>query len=338
MEKFAILTNLRDERDIPIAFGEKKSKELLSHIAWNSFDVFGKVKGEIIALGITGKTMMEQPREAAKMVLDAVIFAQERGAELVALTSLTSSVTMKGEWLKRQPGVKVALTHGDTFASAVTLEGLEKIAFLMKRNLKEMVVAIVGAYGLIGSAIAKKLITMCKELILIGPNYNRLTFLYNSLPKGEAKITNSTEIEEINRADIIVTATSNPGALITPSVLKGKKRKVIYEVSVPPNVPKDTYLEIKKYYPDIIRIDGAMVVIPGIDLGGEIPDVSKGTIYACWAEAIMQALENDTEDHIGDIDFGYLDKTLLWERKYGFFHAPFSCFGEIISEKMFYDN
>jgi predicted amino acid dehydrogenase len=334
MKKFAILTNLRDENDIPLVFPECK-KKLPSFKVLSTFNVFGKVEGEIIVLGLTGKEMMLNPKVAAEKVLEATIFAQERGAELIGLTSLTSSVTMQGKWLQKRQGVKIALTHGDTYAAGITLEGLEKIAFMMGRNLKEMTVAVVGAYGLIGKAISTKLTTMCAELILIGPNPNKLDRLYHNLPVGLAKVTKSTEINEVNRADIIVTATSNPNALITPAVFKDDRKIVIYEVSVPPNLPEATYIEIKKQFPNIVRVDGAMVLIPGVDLGGEITGVAKGTTYACWAETIMQALENDSADHVGEIDFSHLEKTLLWGRKYGFLHAPFSCFGTIIPNEEF---
>lgn len=336
MRKFAILANLRDENDIPLVFPECRDKKLPPFKVWSTFDVFGKSKGDIIVLGLTGKEMMLNPKPTTKTIFEATIFAQEeRGAELIGLTSLTSSVTMKGEWLQDQPGVKIALTHGDAYAAGLTLEGLEKIAFLMERDLKEMTVAVLGAYGLIGKAVSTKLTDMCRKLIVIGPNSDKLDRLYHNLPKGSAKVIKTTEITNINHADIIVTATSNPNALVKLDVFKDSRKTILYEVSVPHNIPKTTYAEIKKQRPNIIRVDGAMAIIPGIDLGIEITGVNKGSTYACWAETIMQALENDLADHVGEIDLLYLEKTLLWGRKYGFLHEPFSCFGELIPEQVF---
>lgn len=340
MKLFSIITNIRDDKDFKVVFPECR-ESFPPHKVWKSFSVPSSernlIRGEIIVLSLTGEMMMSNPKEAARRVLEAVRFAQERGSELIALTSLTPSVTNRGEWLIEQKGVTAALTHGDTYAAALTIEGVQMIARKIGRDLHDLKVAIVGAYGLIGKAVSMKLIGLCKLLLLIGPNPLKLNRLVHALPEGKTKVICSTQINTVAEADIIITATSNPAALITPQVLENRsKAQIIYEVSVPPNLPLDVYRQIRKVLPRVLKIDGAMASIPGgIDFGVHIPGVGRGTIFACWAEAIMQALEDDRSDHVGKIDLEHLNRTLRWGRKYGFLLAPFTCFGRPIPEKKF---
>ena len=56
MKKFVILSNLRDERDIPLVFPEcvkrGKNKKLPKFKVWSTFDVFSKAEGYIVVLGL----------------------------------------------------------------------------------------------------------------------------------------------------------------------------------------------------------------------------------------------------------------------------------------------
>lgn len=336
MKTFGIITNIRDDSDFGLVFPEYRREDLPRQKVWSTFSVNGDTTGHIIVLPITGQNMMSDPKEAARRVLEAALFAQKKGAELVGLTSLTSSVTMGGEWLIDQPGITAVLTHGDTYAAALTLEGIQLAAHKIGRDLKAMKVAVLGPYGLVGRPVSIKLATMCESLVLIGPNPNKLDRLVRALPSGRTRVTSSVEISAIADTDVVITATSNPNALITPQLFQnGNKPHLIYEVSVPPNLPLNVYGQIRKVFPYILKIDGAMASIPGIELGAHITGVKEGTTFACWAETIMQALQDDHSDHVGEIDPEHVNTTLLWGRQYNFLHAPFSCFGETIPDEEF---
>ena len=46
------------------------------------------------------------------------------------------------------------------------------------------------------------------------------------------------------------------------------------------------------------------------------------------AEVIMQAMENERENHVGSIDFNHLRKTEKWAKKYGYTLNELTNFGK----------
>jgi predicted amino acid dehydrogenase len=121
-------------------------------------------------------------------------------------------------------------------------------------------------------------------------------------------------------ADIIVTATSHPKALLNSKCLK--KNAIIIDVSQPSNLS----LDVCQSRPDICRIDGGYVDFPA-EYHASIPGTPTGKLFSCIVEAIMQAMENERENHVGSIDLKYLRKTEKWAEKYGFTLKELTNFG-----------
>lgn len=336
MKEFAFLIHPRDIYDVsrPMPLAKFLPKKLVAKIIkslpkkldvypWVNFDVYGKAKGWIIVVFLTGEQMVTLPRNyVQERILEATLFAQNKlGVSLVGLGAYTAPISDAGRWLVRQKNVKVSITHGDSFSVAVAYEGIQKIASKLGINLKEKEIAVVGAYGLIGKPLSKMLLPLCRSLVLIGRRENKLAGLKDELGSAGAKI--SANIEDINTADIVVTATSYPGSLIKAEYLK--KKAIIYDIAQPINVVPRVCLE----RPDIIRVDGCYSKIPGIDLKIDMGP-PKGTTFSCLAETIMQCLENDHNNHIGEIELEHIQKTMFWQKKYGFEHAELTNFGQPI--------
>jgi predicted amino acid dehydrogenase len=338
MGKFAFLIHPRDVSDVsrPIPWAKLFPNWLVENairflpkkfdiLPWANFDVFGKAEGWIIVVFLTGEQMLTLPRRYVQdRILEAVLFAQDRlGANLVGLGAYTAPLTDSGKWLVKQDSVRINITHGDSYSVAIAIEGIHKIVRELKLESRMLDLAIVGAYGLIGKAMARLLSSEFKSMLLIGRNELKLEKLKEEL-KNFGNITASTNISDIVRSDIIITATSYPGALIQPQHIKEKA--IIYDIAQPINVSKG----VCEKRPDIIRIDGCFVKIPGIDLKADMGP-PKGTTFSCLAETIMQALEDDDEDHVGEIDLSHVKRTSEWQKKYGFKHADFTNFGHTIS-------
>lgn len=336
MKKFAFLIHPRDISDVvrPIPWAKYFPDWLVANVIkhlpkkfdvypWGSFDVYGKAEGWIIVVFLTGEQMVSLPRKyVQERILEAVLYAQDKlGASIVGLGAYTAPITDAGKWLVKQDRVRINVTHGDSFSVAIAAEGVRKIVSYLNLDYKKIEVSIVGAYGLIGKALAKLLLSECGSLLLIGRREAKLEKLKRELDEGHVNI--STNISDIANSDIIITATSHPGSLMKPDYLKNGA--IIYDIAQPINVLP----EVCKVRPDIIRMDGCYAKIPGIRLKVDMGP-PKGVTFSCLAETIMQALEDDAEDHVGEIDIAHVQKTIEWQKKYGFEHADFTNFSESI--------
>lgn len=345
MKKFAFLIHPREVFDVTRRFRATKflpnklvegtMKNLRGRLGFTVCSTFrikslGKeIKGYLIAILLSGQQIKTLPREVVhKRILSAVLFAQKKlGADVIGLGALTSSVTKGGQWIVDQPQVKAVITHGDSYAVAVAKQGIEKIVRIKKNNPMGIKIAIVGAHGLIGEALTRLLARKGYALVLIGKEKKRLEELKQKIKifRSDAIFT-SLNLEKIYEADIIITVTSHPGALIKSKNLK--KGAVIYDVAQPMNVSSS----LVKKRSDIIKIDGAYVNIDGINLGFNMGP-PKETTFACFVETIMMALEDDKSHHTGTINMDFVKKTEEWAKKYGFSHAPFTCFGASVPSK-----
>lgn len=276
-------------------------------------------KGQISGLNITAKQLIEQPLEDVReKILDLVVFLQDNfNVNLVQLGGLTTSVTSGGEWFIGKEKYRGFINHGDSYTAAATCKAVFRILELLKKHPSNLTVAIVGAYGIIGEAVSKMLVPKFKHSILVGRRENKLLELKKKL-KGEVETTTELKIQD---ADIVITATNHPSALLYPHHLK--KNAVVVDVSQPPNLS----YEVCQQRPDVIRVDGGFVELPN-DYDFQIPGIPKGKIFSCVAEVIMQALENERRNHVGAIILSHLQKTEKWAEKYGFILKELTNFGK----------
>jgi len=344
MKKFAFLIHPRDTFDVSRRFWitkylpdnlvEATTKRLRGRLGFTVCSKFKAAKlnniieGYIIAVLLSGKQMMFLPLNLVRQrILETILFAQNKlGVEIVGLGSLITSVTDGGRWLVNIPQVKLTITHGDTYSIVVAKEGIEKILNLCKFEKEKTKIAIVGAYGLIGREIVKFLAQNGYPLILIEKTEEKVNLIKEKLR--EINLENkiflaSINLKDIFPADLVITVTSHPSALLKSEHLK--TGVIIYDIAQPMNVSP----ELIKKRPDIIKIDGAYVDIDDIDLGFDMGP-PKGTTFACLVETIMMALEGEKNHHVGEINEDYLGKTKEWAKKYGFSHAPLTCFGKPI--------
>lgn len=344
--KFAFIVHLRTFDDILYALSVPKFvlpflkllKPLVLFIFWGlngerGFCVKSKFQangtdGFIIFIWLTGGQLMDKRRahRVRARILDAVLYAQNTlKCQVIGLGALTSSVTDAGEWITRQPEVTASITHGDTYAAAVSAQGIQKLCEKMELDFSRAIIAIVGATGLIGEVLASMLSK--GNLLLIGRNLKKLETL-RQLVGSSPRITITTDIKEVQFADVIITATSWPDALIKPEYLKDGA--IIYDISQ----PRNTGLSLPRERPDVLVIDGAFVSVPpAIEFFWM--SLPIGITFACMAETIMQALEGDRGNHVGKINLGFVGEVIQRAEKHGFRHAPFTSFGTQIEAMPF---
>lgn len=294
----------------------------------STFPATPRGTGHFVGIGLTAQQMMELPvREVRGRLLRAVRFAQdELGAHVIGLGGLTVSVTSGGEWIAQQPEVRAAVTHGDSYTVALAMAGIARAAEAAELRLATSRVAVVGAYGLIGSALSRLLAPRCGSLVLMGRIEPKLRRLWKEVGRDGVEIT--TTLLAVREADLVVTATCWPGTLLDPSHLK--RGALVYDVAQPPNVCP----AVCRARPDIVRIDGALARTPGIDPRFRMGP-PRGTMFACLVETMLQALEGDADHHVGPIDLGHVERTRRWGERHGFTHAEFTNFARRLGPEAF---
>jgi len=315
--RFATLSHLLDEKTLDLL---PKSSIREKIIVSPELSVDG-TKGYIIALKHTAKQIMNMPRnEIQKKILEAAIIAQnELDIDIIQLGALTTSVTSGGKWLTNQKEYTGFITHGDSYTAAVTCQATLKALDLFQKHSKDAYIAIVGAYGIIGEAVSKILVSKFYHSILIGPRKEKLKELELKL-KGSFEITTDLKTKH---ADIIITATSHPTSLLKSEHLK--ENAIIIDVSQPPNLSPN----VCNNRQDICRIDGGYVDFSK-ECPIQIPGMPIGKNFACITEVIMQAMENERKNHVGSIDLKHLRRTEKWGEKYGFTLNELTNFGQPI--------
>ncbi|RLF57741.1 MAG: hypothetical protein DRN27_07165 [Thermoplasmata archaeon] len=314
--KFTIIGHLiNDQNPDQIPEGWTLNEDLMITPELN----FNGTKGCGISILLSPKQMMQMPQEDIRQqILNACMYAQNHlDAEVIQLGGLTTSVTSGGVWLTEQEEFQGFVNHGDSYTAAVTCQTVMKALEQSRKQSSDMVLAVVGAYGVIGEAVSKILVPKFKHSILIGRRSEKLEELSSNLD-GDFHTTRDLETKD---ADVIVTATSHPTALLNSSHFK--ENAIVVDVSQPPNLSYDVCIQ----RPDILRVDGGFVDSP---TGFNVPLMPPGKIFACIAEVIMQAMENEKKNHVGSIDLSHLHKTEELARKHGFELNDLTNFGKTI--------
>jgi predicted amino acid dehydrogenase len=331
--------------------------------------------GEFICVSRTSEELMNFPKEQILAELSAAVnVAKERGAKIVGLGAYTSVVTKGGRDL-RNLGVALTTGNSYTVSSAVdaTLEAARRLETPIERTIAA-VVGATGSIGrntaiflaekvnsliLIGNPLnqahsRRRLMKLVAEIYqhlnnnqikdggaiyqfvkehprIPAPDAPLEDYLsFAEMELEESPIIYTVEIENyLHQADVVVTATSQVNSLITPKMLK--YGAVVCDVSRPPDVS----YEVKEARPDVLVIDGGVIVVPGCpDLGWNF-GFEPGQAYACMSETMMLALEHHYQ-HFGlgtDISAATVDHTRKLAEKHGFKLAGFRSFDRPLSEE-----
>ena len=296
-------------------------------------------KGYIITLHMTAGDMMNSLKAkklARKRILDAVLYAQnELGVEVIGLGAYTAPITDNGAWITKQKGVTCTITHGDALSAYTIMPILNSVIEAKKINISEATVAIVGAYGLIGRAVANLISEIGpKKIILTGPQILKLEKVKQELLgiyQGEVICYSSDTPNQksesayhaiLREADILILSTTASGTLVKSDMLK--YGAVVVDMSQPHNMCKS----VCKVRPDVTRVDGGYINI-GTHCGFEMGP-PRNVTFACHAETILLALSGNGRHHVGPVDIDFAKKIWLLAVGTGFKLAPLSNFSKPI--------
>lgn len=251
-----------------------------------------------------------------KIVLGVNLLA-DSGVGIVGLGAMTgSALTANGRLLEKR--VKVPLTSGNSFASLATIMSVEKVTELLNLDLSDLTVSVVGATGSVGAAVCYELSRKAKQVVAVARHTGRLNRLQE---KVGSKLIPSTDIIDACQTDIMVVTTASSESLVTAEMPKSG------QVIIDETQPRNCSIELLSR-PDVLVVDGALISVPGIDLGIDMACPPK-TIYGCYAETMMLSLDG-THDHtwVGHVDpecFPLLRELAI---KYGLDLAPIYSFDQ----------
>ena len=274
-------------------------------------------------ISLNSKLLLKQITKAGKI-------AEEWGADIFGLAAYTAQVGKKGVLVAKN--LNIPVTTGTSYTIVVVIESILKAARAIGLNCSEANLCVIGATGAIGRIVAQFLSEYIPNVTLVGRNRNKLDFLAGSLmdETNTKKIRISDDIKaSIQNADIILTATNSPYALI--DINDVKSGSLVCDVSLPKNVTQES----ANTREDILVIDGGIVQPPGRVDFNFYYGLPTSLCYACMAETMLLALEEsyDLCSVGGDISFDKIKQIGLIAKKHGFELAEFRSFGKKIEQK-----
>ena len=131
----------------------------------------------------------------------------------------------------------------------------------------------------------------------------------------QAPITISTNIENLAKANVIVTVSNAAEAIITPEQIK-QRPAIICDIAVPRDTDPNEFVK----HSDICVFQGGVVKLPrnpDFEVGGI--SLEPGTTFACLAETLLLGMENHNSHYsYGDISKEQVKNIMATAKHHGF--------------------
>lgn len=248
-----------------------------------------EVTGWFVACPLTPQRMMSLPPQVVyRKIIQTGKLAERLGAQILGLGAFTSVVGDGGITVAQN--LNIPVTTGDSYTIAVAVRAIEQAAVRMGIPMGNSTAAVVGAAGAIGALCAELLAGQVAEMVLIGRSLEKLQPVRQRVETaGCPAVTTTTDMNALNRANLIISVSSAVDAIIEAKHLR--QGAVICDVAR----PRDVSRQVVEERNDVLVIEGGMVAVPGpVDFGFNFGFPPK-MAYACMAETIALALEGRLE-------------------------------------------
>lgn len=276
-------------------------------------------------------------QEAKKSIYRSAKLAYQLGADIVSLGGMSGTLTGLGTDLEIEfPELNVTTGH------ALTCYTLNQTRLAATRELgidsKETTVAIVGAAGSIGAALAEMCVSQVKKLLLFDKlsKKGKLESFAEGKKLRGAEVTmgiygvvnnQDEQYQKLREADVIITATTQDRPFIRPEWLEAA---VLIDDAAPHNVSKGV-AEVSGG----VSLDVLVSMPQGFSWNFDFGLV-HGSSYACGAEGASLAAQGLYDrGHTGPVTNGTIDRIAQLASRTGFGLAPFQSFGELKTREDF---
>jgi predicted amino acid dehydrogenase len=291
-----------------------------------------ELTGWVIGLPMFANQMLENRALAKKKINQAIRLAKARGAKVIGLGGLTGSIMDGGAGLSENDGT--VITAGRAYTTFVVTSYVEDAVKRFGLDKKDLVIAVVGAAGGVGRAIAKFLTKDLYRRILLIDLERKLERILTGLRGTGHRATDIVVTHEIGRvreADLIVTVTNAPEAVIGSEHIKSGA------IIIDDAQPSDISHEVIRTRDDVIVIEAGVITCQrGIDVGANMRLANRDEIYCCLGEVMAIASnESHLEYQPDDITQEVVCEIAEMARKLGFRLAPYQAFAKVVgSEQM----
>ena len=287
-------------------------------------------RGAFIACNIIPDMLSTDLDKAVQKVIESCKVAERLGLGIVALGGFTSIAgELYGENFRRH--VNVPVTTGNTLTAALAVKGVVKAANLMGVDLAKAKVTVIGGTGDIGSACARVLAGLTKEVTVTSRTPANLKRMEKAIKEVKrAKFRGSHDNNAAVRgADIVVAAAGASQSILKPDHFK--PGAIVCDVGYPKNIGYS-----KTDRNDILIFAGGICESPcNFNTGFDIGLPSSNILYGCFAESIVLALEERYENFSwgkGHITKEKMDEIFGLAEKHGFKLAPFFWGSRLVSD------
>lgn len=291
-----------------------------------------EVTGYVLGITMTAEQMMNNRPKALRKIRDAVHLARGKGVVLVGLGGLTSSLSGGGHELLDIHNINV--TTGHAYTAYNVTETLFKVATIFNAAKDQVVVAIVGAAGSVGSLSAEIIVRAGYRHIVLIDLERKLGLVrekrdaFHAL-NPDVQITITSDITEVKKCDFVVTATNTTEALITPQLVHPGM------VIVDDAQPSDIHPDVLKIG-DVLVLEAGVVHTPGIQSNFNYGLKNRTDNFCCMAELLILASHSWNNHYVvRRATLAHVDEVSEWGKALGFTVASFQNFQEsITAEKL----
>ncbi|TRW89754.1 hypothetical protein [Candidatus Methylobacter oryzae] len=282
----AIITNIRDEAEGNVFWGNKRPKSGHS----NGARIYlNGVSGQVRGICITAEELMTKSGRvrAKKHFIDAVHWAQKRGAKVVLLAASTKRLFGRDGHELKQLFPDLLFTIGDNGTAALLCEDIDRALANTRLSLGNPRILVLGPYGILGTAVTEHLLAKQFELVGFGANQKALAQMAENY-----KMTIATDIDDIGKVDVAITCTHNANARLNSDSIerlrKHNRKLLVIDVAEPANLDEQSYRLCRDR---VIRQDAGNAYSPFLSyvLGG----ISSGMLnllpnvaFGCFAESL----------------------------------------------------
>ncbi|MHB8481238.1 MAG: hypothetical protein ACYDBV_00660 [Nitrospiria bacterium] len=290
------------------------------------------VNGYIVICPLSAKQMHQDPKLAKKRILQTVKFAERLGCKIIGLGALSASMTEGGVYLTDK--VKVGITSGHAYTTAIIINMLEEVSKMLEKDLSSLTVAVLGAAGYMGNPVSRLIAKKNVGKILLIDRQRKKEALEKlakeiSEPRKEVveprKVVVSINLSKLREADIIIVVTNSLQVIIQPHHLKPGA------VILDDTAPRNTSMELVIQRPDVLILD-VVAQAPPVLSNFNFRFPLKHDVYTCLGEVLILGSRNWEHNYaLGHFDYGLVDEITKWGKESGFGVAPFRTFNQLVS-------